>query len=325
MKKTLKNIEIQWFELPGAAQRQLIDAQAVFTAWEDAIRAAAEVRGSMIWRNTLSGDYLIRTSAAAAQKSLGPRSPETEEIYRRFMQRKSDAETRLATLKAKLVDHQKMNRALRVGRAPKLLIDILSRLAKAGLSEHFIVVGTHAMYAYEAAAGVFVTADALATQDIDLLWDTRKRLAFVTDMQRLDTSFLGVLRKVDPTFMLRHDQLYTAVNSEGFEVDVIRRESGGRDPHPLRMTEREGDDEGDFLAVQAERAEVLLSSPRFSQMVVATSGHMARMTTIAPLPFAAFKRWMAGRETRDPKKRQRDILQAEIVEALVQELLPHQA
>lgn len=182
------------------------------------------------------------------------------------------------------------------------------------------VVGTHALYAYEAAAGVhFGEVEAMATRDIDFLWDTRKRLSFVTQMASLGTTLLGLLRKVDPTFELRPNQPYTAVNNKGFEVDIIRREASEGDPHPLRVT----DDEDEFFAVPAIRAGVLLNSPRFSGMIVSSSGHMARMHTVSPVAFAAFKRWLAERLDRDPMKRQRDILQAVLAEELVEEYLPH--
>lgn len=116
-----------------------------------------------------------------------------------------------------------MNRALRVGRVDPLVVALLNRLASTQLSEHFRVVGTHALYAYEAAAGVRLDADALATRDIDLRWDTRKRIIFSTQLARVDSSMLGVLKKVDASFRIRRSQKYTAVNKDGFEVYIIRR------------------------------------------------------------------------------------------------------
>ena len=317
MKKIHKNI--LWLELNPDAQRQLIDAQAAFIAWEEAVRGAEQVRGGMYWKTQGPYEYLVRTSTSNSQKSLGPRSPETEEIYARFMARKVSSESRLADLAATLERHQRMNRALHVGRAPTVLVEILARLAKAGLSEHFIVIGTHALYAYETAAGVFVTANAVATRDVDLLWDTRKRLSLITTMRRLDSHFLGLLKKVDPTFELLESDMSRAINSQGFEVDVLRREAHEGDPNPFKVTEHDDD----IYAVQARRAGVLLSGPRFSQMIVATSGHMARMQTIAPAMFIKFKRWMGTLAEREPQKRTRDLLQADIVEQLLTERLPH--
>ena len=310
----------RWIDIGEDARRQYIDAQAAFTAWEDARKAAAQVRGGMYWKRQGETDYLIRTSPSNAQKSLGPRSERTQEIYESFVARKDEAEKRLADLTKALERHQRMNRALFVGRAPRILVDILNKLYNEGLSEYFTVVGTHALYAYEAAAGVgFGEEAALATKDIDLLLDTRKRLSFVTQMATVGTSMLKLIQKVDSTFKIRDDQKYTAVNSKGFEVDIIRREPKDGDPHPLRLT----DEDDEFIVVPAKNAGLLLDGPRFSAMIVSTTGHMARMHTISPVAFVKFKRWMADQPDRDTMKRQRDVLQANIVEELIEEYLPH--
>ena len=318
----MKNIpKNNWREISEDATRQYIDARSVFTAHEKACREAAEVRGGMYWKLQGQTEYLIRTSTRNSQKSLGPRSAETEAIYQKFMARKTTAEQRLADLSTELIRQQRMNRALHVGHAPKLLVEILSRITKAGLADYFTVVGTHALYAYESAAGVRFQDDALATRDVDLMWDIRKRLSFVTQMNRLETSMLKLLQKVDPTFEIRHDQSYTAVNSSGFEVDIIRREICGDDPHPIQLT----DSDDDFYVVPIDRLERLQSGKRFSEMIVSSSGHMARMNTVHPLLFAIHKRWMSEQESRDPLKRRRDLLQADLVQELAEHYLPHLA
>lgn len=318
MKKIRKRF--QWIDIGEDARRQYIDALATFTAWEDARKAASEVRGGMYWKRHGETEYLIRTSPSNSQKSIGPRSEKTAQIYLDFTARKAEAEQRLADLAGALERQQRMNRALFVGRAPRILIDILNKLAKEGLSEYFTVIGTHSLYAYEAAAGVgFGDAAALATQDVDLLLDTRKRLSFITQMSHVGTSMLKLIQKVDSTFRIRDDQKHTAVNSKGFEVDIIRREPKDGDPHPLRLT----DEDDELYAVPARNAGLLLDGPRFSAMIVSTTGHMARMNTISPVTFVRFKRWMAEQPDRDTMKRQRDVLQANMVEELIAEYLPH--
>ncbi len=274
-------------ELSHNQTRQYIDAVAVFEAWEEATREAQQVRGGMYWhKGPLSNPdaaYLVRTSPAGSETSLGPRSPATEDVYARFQQRKAAAAERLSTLQAKLVEHTRMNRALRVGRLDPLVVSILDRLQVSGLAGYFRVVGTHALYAYEAAA--------VATRDIDLLWDVRQRIRFATQLARVDSSVLGLLQKVDKSFRLRTLQKYTAVNQDGFEVDILRREQ-------------------------------LMDAPPFSAVVVASNGKMARMHTLHPTAFAQFKRWLGGLADREPLKRRRDVLQADVVEHLVQRHLP---
>jgi hypothetical protein len=130
---------------------------------------------------------------------------------------------------------------------------------------------------------------------------------------------LAVLQRVDPSFRIRPDQRYTAVNARAFEVDIIRREAVADDPHPIRLS----DQEDDFWVVQARRADDLQQAPGFSEIVVAISGRMARLSTLHPASFADFKRWMAEQPDRDPIKRRRDRLQAEVVSDLLANRLPH--
>src|SRR5437868_4142921 len=102
------------------------------------------------------------------------------------------------------------------------------------LPEHFSVVGTHSLYAYESACGVRFVPAAMATRDIDPLVDTRKHLAFFSRMKEADASFLGLLKKADKTFVRLEHKKETARNAAGFEVDVIRRMAKDGDPHPFR-------------------------------------------------------------------------------------------
>jgi len=132
-------------DIGGDARRQYMDARSTFTEWERSVKSAADVRGGMYWKSQGKTDYLIRTSLSNSQKSLGPRSSETEDIYSKFTERKANAESRVKSLTAQLGVHKRLNRALFVGRAPQILVDILSMLARAGIAEHFTVVGTHAL------------------------------------------------------------------------------------------------------------------------------------------------------------------------------------
>jgi hypothetical protein len=314
MQNDYENVE--FIELTEAQTRQYIDASASWRALEVAQAASAEVRGSMMWRTQAGHRYLIRVAAFGGQTSLGPYSPENEQIYQRFMARKSALESRQKQLRQTVAQQVRVNRALRVGRVPNIVVDALNALANSGLQEHFLTVGTHALYAFETACGVRVQTEATATQDIDLLLDTRKYVRFSTTMQRLDTSLLGIFQKIDKTFVLRDDQKYSAVNAAGFEIDVIRRvaHSGvGNDPHPLRVSEFEDD----FWAVQVPSGQALLDGGRFSQVVVATNGAMATMHAPLPESFVRIKTALGQRQDRDPLKRRKDLLQARVVQQLL--------
>ena len=308
-----------FLDLSETQKRQYIDAEVVFRAMAQADKAAGEVRGSMIWRELRGVRKLIRTSSKGAQKTLGPHGKGTQKIYDGFMVRKTSVQARVKSLKTQLALQQRLNRAQRVGRVPNIVVAVIKALDQAGLQEHFLVVGTHALYAYESAAAVRIVGDAMATRDVDMLFDTRKRLAFFSAMKKPGSSLIGLLRKADPSFEVVSDQRYTARNKDGFEVDIIRRQAGEVDPHPLRMS----DDEDDFWAVQVSMGEKLLSARPFEQVVVATSGEMALMRTVHPLDFARIKLALSKQRGREAAKRGKDALQAKMVAALVQEYLPH--
>jgi hypothetical protein len=299
------------------AARQYIDARQTYTALEAADRALQEYRGGMIWRKQGDQNYLVRTSVHGSQKGLGARSPETKAIFEKFTTGKERLSSNAISLKAAMVRHQRMNRALRVGRTPDLLVAILVRLHQARLHDKFQVIGTNALYAYETAAGVRISSGQLATRDFDLLWDNRRKISLAVHDGPLADGMLGFLKKIDASFTLRADQQYTAINDKGFEVDILRRMGAGSDMDPQRLSQHEGD----FWAVKARNADWLLSAPKYSEIVVGTNGTMVRMQTVDPRAFALFKLWMAEQSDRDPIKRQRDASQASVVVKLIESRL----
>jgi hypothetical protein len=308
-----------------SARRQYINALSTFTALEEARKKAAQYRGGMYWKthSKTKIDYLIRTQTDNSQKSIGPRTSETEAIYEKFISSKNVIESRIHDLLEELELHRRLNRALLVGRAPQILIDILNMFSRAGISEHFRVIGTHAVYAYETAAGVRIEKEAaLETYDVDLLWAIDKKLKFQAQMKYNESSMIALLRKVDSTFVMREEQRYTAVNSKGFEVVIIHREISNEDTKNKSIPSRMTTNEDDFIVVKASSAGRLQGAPPFTSVIVSPAGYMARINTVSPIEFIKVKKRLSMQPDRDPIKKNRDQLQASIIEKLVNEYLP---
>ena len=70
-------------------------------------------------------------------------------------------------------------------------------------------------------------------------------------------------------------------------------------------------------------AQKLFSLPRFGQVVIGINGGMARMRTAHPLDFASMKRELPEDLRCNPLKKSKDLAQAELIEHLVRECLPH--
>ena len=142
-----------------------------------------------------------------------------------------------------------------------------------------LVIGTNALFCYEATAGVRIEQEHLTTEDLDILWDNRKRLTLATREKLRPSGLLGILKTVDKSFELKSaTELYTAVNKEGYQVDLLRREGPGSDREPERLSKH---DEA-FWAVKARNVDWLLSAPKFQSVIVGANGNMAQMTTVPP-------------------------------------------
>lgn len=315
---------LHFTELQEQQKRQFLDAESLHRTLQLTEEEAWRHRGSMFWREQGGRTYLIKLSPESKQRSLGPLSEQTREIHDKFMSRKSQLESRLRDLRAQSETARRLNRALRVGRTPDILVDVLNVLSRARVAEHFLLVGTNALYAYETAAGVRFPQDVMETRDADFLFDTSRRAQFLSVMQGRGESFIDLLRRADKTFERHPQDNYTAVNSRGYEVDLLRRFPPPEletSEHPLRMTEAEDD----LWAVRASTGQRLLTVPRFSQVVVGTNGAMAVMNTVHPLAFARIKGQLAQDSHREPLKAKKDAQQAIMVEELVREYLPQYA
>lgn len=305
---------MDYIPLSDNTARQFIDSSTIFDEYMRVQTLVQPYSGGMYWKQDAGYEYLVKTAPNNRQKRLGVRSTQSEAIYQEFITRKRQLEARFTSLRDQLKDAERLNKALRVGRVPNTVVAVLQSIEAAGLGEHFTVVGTHALYAYEAAASVRIVQGALATQDIDLLWHARKRVQFMTDIKKLDSSMLQILQRADATFERKESQNETAINAKGFEVDFLRRQPVDGDPHPFRFSS----DEDDLWPVQAVRASVLTSAPRFEHTVVSATGKMTLMRTVSPSTFIEFKQWMATKAThREVAKRRRDLRQAGIVQSLI--------
>jgi hypothetical protein len=228
---------MDYLPIPDNAARQVIDSMAVFAEHQRVQAEAKKYAGGMYWKRQGNHEYLVKTMPDNRQQRIGPRSDETELTYQAFTQRKQETESRLRSLRDALKEAERLNKAVKAGRVPSVVVALLQTLDDVRLGTHFSVVGTHALYAYEAAAGVRIVQGALTTQDVDPLWDARRRVQFVTDLERIDTSMLRVLQRVDPTFRRKDLHNETAINDRGFEVDFLRcLRAVTRIPSAFRLT-----------------------------------------------------------------------------------------
>jgi len=290
-------------ELSAEQRRIAVDTAQLY---EHSIELQAQrrtLRGGLYWKKVAGHDYLVRiTDRIGGNRSLGPRSPETEQAYREFTETKRDLDTRIKSINEEVARQAKFCVAAGVNRVPRLAADIVRSLDASGLlGTHLIILGSHAMYAYEMAAGVQLKAGVLQTEDLDTLLNTKAEIELAGSLR--SAGLLGILQDVDKTFKPQRKRSFRAVNAKGFMVDLIRA--------PI-------DSSGGFTSIglvaeQLRGLEWLTALPLMTQIVIADNGFPVRFVVPEPRVFALHKLWVSLQPTRDPIKRKRDLRQAEAV------------
>lgn len=317
-------------ELPGLQElnndqrRELVNTQQRFMAWQDAHERLLATRGSMVWQTKKGADYLMRSyyekSGARKQKSLGVRSEATETLKAEFERGRDEAKARFKTIDAVMDRQAAVNRAVLLGRVPLTSARIIRALDDTGaLGAGIRVVGTNAIYAYEAAAGVMVDASITMTGDIDLLFDSRRGLRLVVPDAVSEQSLLQVLSSVDKSFA-RTKQSYRAQNADGYLVDLIKPM---RNPPWKKERDSIGETQNDLTASEIEGLVWLENAPSFEATAIDERGYPLRIIAADPRVWAIHKRWVSLRIDRDPVKKRRDAEQAEVIGAIVAIHLPH--
>ena len=316
----MKENSLLFKELTDNQRRIYTDSAQVYEAFMDAFGKSRSYAGGMHWKTVKGRDYLFRTlTRKGTGKSLGVRSPHTENIYAQFHRAKQTSDERLANLKSRLAEQARFCKAALIQRTPRVVTALLRLLEQKGmLGRNLIVIGTNALFAYEAAAGGFFDAPLMATGDADLLFDPRRKLTMAIEEGSPRIGLLDLLRKIDRSFEQLGTYSYRAVNREGYMVDLIKPI-----PDPPWKTEPSGiGREGDLVAVGTRKLEWIASSPKFSQIVIGEDGFPARMVVPDPRVFAFHKLWLSEQDDREPVKKRRDKAQAEALFYLTLNYLP---
>ena len=293
----------------------MVETAQLYGAWREALSHVAHYKYGMRWVVSNGTDYLVRLSDAAGNgKSLGPRSPETEAIHAAFIEGKARSKSRYSGLQARLKEQARLNKAVRLGRMPTIVSGILRALDETRARDDFRMVGTHALYAYEALAGVQVGMALLASGDVDFLYDPRKKLSIVAG--NLDGyGLLGILRKADKSFDLMASQTFRAVNDKGFMVDLIVPMQDMRRA-PIQFSA------GDMRAAEVPSLQWLVNAPVVETVIIGMDGMPVRARVPDPRAFAVHKAWLSQQPDRDPVKKPRDLGQSKLVLDILREYLP---
>jgi len=273
---------------------------------------------SMFWKKTGEREYLTKKSSSRSKvTSLGVKSEETIKIYEDFHLHKQVLKDELAVLKEKLEKARKLNKIELLTRVPDALINIYQKINELGLDDKMILIGTNALYAYEAYCGVSVEEEQLATEDIDLLNKQGKELSVIFNEVLPKGKLSELLKLIDKSFEQDTKVPYRFRNKEGVLLEVISPVQEKK----AFVSQKKQAPFDDILSLDMEGMQWLENSRIFKSMVVGLSGKCAILSTIHPLEFAVYKSWLSKQTDRNIHKKNRDYQQSQLVTQLIQDYM----
>lgn len=307
---------MSFLSISNQQAKVIVDARQSFEAWKRCVSAKSEFTGSMHWKTIKGKDYLYRGYTGGKNASLGVRNAEKEAIKAKFEHNKNQAIEREQIAVQQIKMHAAFVKAVGLNRLPVAGAKIIRALQKQSIPHK--IIGTNAMYAYEIAGGVLFNSDHLATQDIDVLFDSRQSLKIASNLDQ--GTLLGLIQKTDKTFQPLSDspREFAAVNAEQYRVDFITQ---GNSP----MQSGEFDDllnDDDLQPVEIHSLKWVLSAPTFEQVVFDSKGMPVLLKAIDPRAFVLHKWFVSNQPDRDRLKAIRDETQARSVASLLRNQMP---
>ncbi|MDO9071170.1 MAG: hypothetical protein Q7V36_06600, partial [Deltaproteobacteria bacterium] len=182
-------------EFQDNQQRTLNRAAAAYQAYLEAVQAGRPLKGGMHWKKVKGREYLYKYRDRYGHgSSLGPRSPHTERLWAEFGRQRRELAALLGARRQQLAEAARFCRAALIHRVPEPVTRILRYLPPGDLTQApLMVIDTHALHAFEFAAGVFIDA----ARDSCLIEGAASGLTLAAAAEVSPDTFLRLLRQAD--------------------------------------------------------------------------------------------------------------------------------
>ena len=216
-------MDFYFLEYSDDQRKTYINSEMQYKSFlEKQIRYNKSFRYRMGWNKAQGKEYLFKECLDTKKRvSLGKKSQETLAIYDAFTQQKRELKSSLKQSKELLLKNEKINKFTKISRAPKVLVNLFRRINELGLDEKVIIIGTNALYSYEAYCGVFIEEQHLATFDIDVFNKRDKKISFALREKLPQKTLKSILLDVDSSFKKSKEAAYRFVNDDDIVVEII--------------------------------------------------------------------------------------------------------
>ena len=208
---------------------------------------------------------------------------------------------RARSLRTNLAAQARLNVATGLARMPLISANTIRAFNRAGIGPTRIkLVGTNALYAYEAMAAGYFETGLVSTQDIDLLLNHRAPLRIIASDDVPEETLISVLRSADRSFEITR-QPFRASNRNGFLVDIMKPER-----NPPWAKEHFEPAQNDIQPSPITGLVWLENAQSIEQSVIDAKGMPVMLCVPDPRVFAIHKYWLSQQLDRGPLKARRD-------------------
>jgi hypothetical protein len=271
---------------------------------EEGAFTAKTIKGRRYWY------FQTGTGAARTQRYVGPETPELLAQIEHHKTVRDDERQRRTLVSSLLRSYNLPGPIPRIG-------DIIAGLAQAGVFRlRGVLVGTVAYQTYSAMLGIRLSASLLQTADVDIAQAKDVSVA----VEDSTPPVMDVLRKIDKNFRdvpnasdSRRSTSHVA--KDGIRVDFLTPTRGVNTDKPQSLPSLKTDAQPlpflDYLIYQPEPAVILYNAGIYVQVP-------------APARYAVHKLIVSRRRPEGFAKRDKDLLQAEALLAVLAEKRPHE-
>lgn len=280
-----------------------------YDAWAETVRRLDRLPTSMYYASRGDQEYLmVKRHSRDNGTSEGPRTEATDRRLREYRAEREAAQAAFDGTEAALAETVLLYRSLKLPLMMPMPGRLLRELDLAGLlGSDVMAVGTNAFAVYQIEATARFAGIADETEDFDLAWCRDSGISLA---QRGEDhpKLIDVLRRVDRSFRINRARPYQALDSNGYEVELLVA--------PSLFRTRPRDDDFSPMATLPEQEWLLLGRP--VRHVVATRDAKAA-PIFAPDPrwMALHKLWLSQKPERNATKKKKDRQQGEMLLAAV--------
>ncbi|MEA3330469.1 MAG: GSU2403 family nucleotidyltransferase fold protein [Campylobacterota bacterium] len=306
----------RFIEYNNEQRKAYVNAEQIYKTYLDLFhKYNKSFRYKMIWNKSGDKEYLYKYCYDTKKsESLGRRDDRTEKIIEKFKEQKKELKESLKKYKELLKKQARIGKFEKISRVPSVLANLLRAINEYGLDDKVIIIGTNALYSYEARCGVFMEDEHLATYDIDIFNKREKKISVALKTKLPQKTLRAILQDTDKSFSKSTDAPYRFFNDDGVVVEIIT---------PMSNKESKQDEFRGVLNLEIDGIKWLRSSELYKVMVIGNNGVCANMTTIKPLEYAVYKYWLGRHERKDYMKRERDTSQSVLVTNLINKYMPN--